>query len=76
MAKQKATTEEFSYEEALKEIETTLEKIEAGSLGVDELAQEVARVTTLLRSCRDRLYHTEEKIGKILEEPEREGGQE
>lgn len=70
MAKQKKNLEQLSYDEALKEIETTLEKIETGSLGVDELAGEVTRVTKLLKSCRDRLYRTEEKIGKILDEPD------
>jgi exodeoxyribonuclease VII small subunit len=64
----------LSYDEALKEIESTLEKIETGSLGVDELADEVARVTMLLKSCRDRLYRTEEKIGKILDESGPEKG--
>ena len=66
--------DQLSYDEALKEIESTLEKIETGSLGVDELAEEVARVTGLLKVCRDRLYRTEEKIGKILDEsgPEKE----
>ena len=72
MAKKDHKLEQLSYDEALKEIETTLEKIETGNLGVDELADEVARVTALLKSCRDRLYRTEEKIGKILDESEPE----
>jgi exodeoxyribonuclease VII small subunit len=72
MAKKDQKLEQLSYDEALKEIETTLEKIETGNLGVDELADEVARVTALLKSCRDRLYRTEEKIGKILDESEPE----
>jgi len=72
MAKKDQKLEQLSYDEALKEIETTLEKIETGNLGVDELADEVARVTSLLKSCRDRLYRTEEKIGKILDESEPE----
>ena len=72
MAKKEQKLEQLGYDEALNEIETTLEKIETGNLGVDELADEVARVTTLLKSCRDRLYRTEEKIGKILDESEQE----
>jgi len=68
MAKQKPASDKISYNDALKEIETILEKIESGNLGVDELAGEVARVTRLLRICRERLYRTEEKIGKILDE--------
>ncbi len=60
--------EKISYDDAVKEIETTLEKIEAGDLGVDELAEKVGRVTELLKICRDRLHKTEEQIDKILDE--------
>lgn len=60
--------EKISYDNAVKEIETTLEKIEAGDLGVDELAEKVGRVTELLKICRDRLHKTEEQIDKILDE--------
>ena len=60
--------ERISYDDAVKEIETTLEKIEAGDLGVDELAEKVRRVTELLKICRDRLHKTEEQIDKILDE--------
>jgi exodeoxyribonuclease VII small subunit len=58
----------ISYDDALKEIEDTLEKIETGNLGVDELADQVARVTGLLKECRQRLNDTEKKIGRILDE--------
>lgn len=60
--------EKISYDDAVKEIETTLEKIEGGDLGVDELAEKVRRVTELLKICRDRLHKTEEQIDKILDE--------
>ena len=64
------TKEKISYDDAIKEIESTLEKIEKGELGVDELARKVARVTELLKICRDRLHKTEEQIDKILDESE------
>ena len=59
--------EKISYDAAIQEIEAILEKIEEGDLGVDELAEKVNRVTTLLKVCRDRLYKTEEQINKILD---------
>ena len=62
------TKEKISYDNAIKEIESTLEKIEGGELGVDELAKKVARVTELLKICRDRLHKTETQIDKILDE--------
>ena len=59
--------EKISYDAAVKEIEEILAKIEEGTLGVDELAEKVNRVTLLLKTCRDRLYKTEEQINEILE---------
>lgn len=58
--------EKISYDAAVKEIETILEKIEGGELGVDELTGKVSRVTELLKICRDRLYKTESQIDEIL----------
>ena len=64
------TEEKISYADAVAEIEKILGLIEEGKLDVDELAEKVKRVTDLLKICRDRLYQTEEQIGKILEEEE------
>ncbi|MCK4745710.1 MAG: exodeoxyribonuclease VII small subunit [Bacteroidales bacterium] len=58
--------EKISYDTAVKEIESILALIEGGDLGVDELAEKVSRVTLLLKTCRDRLYKSEEQIDKIL----------
>ncbi|MCK5693680.1 MAG: exodeoxyribonuclease VII small subunit [Bacteroidetes bacterium] len=62
------TKEKISYNEAVSEIETILQKIEEGKLDVDELAEKVSRVTDLLKICRDKLYFTEKQIGEILDE--------
>lgn len=70
MASNNMAKEKISYDAAIQEIETILEQIENGTLGVDELAEKVARVTRLLNLCRERLYQTEEKIEKVLNEPE------
>ena len=68
------TKEKISYDDAVREIEEILRKIEEGDLGVDELAEKVDRVTRLLKICRDRLHKTEEKINQILDEGDREIG--
>ena len=62
--------EKINYDDAVMEIEEILAKIEEGTLGVDELAEKVNRVTLLLKICRDRLYKTEEQINQILDKPE------
>lgn len=60
--------EKTSYDDAVREIEIILEKIEGGDLEVDELAKKVQRVSELLKLCRDRLHKTEAQIDKILDE--------
>jgi exodeoxyribonuclease VII small subunit len=62
------TKEKISYSEAIEEIESILQKIEEGSLDVDDLDKKVRRVTDLLKLCRDRLHKTETQINKILDE--------
>ena len=59
---------EISYEASMIEIEEILEKIEAGDMGVDELAGKVSRVTELLKACRKKLHTTESRIKEILDE--------
>ena len=67
------TKEKISYSEAVTEIESILEKIEAGNLDVDDLTEKVGRVTKLLKICRDKLHKTEIQIENILEEGEGKG---
>jgi exodeoxyribonuclease VII small subunit len=62
------TKEKISYNDAIAEIESILDKIEGGKLSVDELAEKVKRVTELLKICRERLHLTESQINKILDE--------
>jgi exodeoxyribonuclease VII small subunit len=60
------TKEKISYNEAVAEIESILENIEAGNLDVDALTEKVSRVTQLLKICRDKLHKTETQIDQIL----------
>jgi len=59
-----------SYSEAMAEIEDILEKIENEELDVDELAEKVKRVSTLLKFCKDKLTKTNEQVEQILKEME------
>ena len=68
LALKQMTKEKISYNEAVTEIESILQKIEEDKLDVDELAEKVSRVTALLQICRDKLYLTEKQVGKILDE--------
>lgn len=59
-----------SYSEAMLEIEEILEKIENEELDVDELAEKVKRVSTLLKICKDKLYKTNAQVEQVLKEME------
>lgn len=60
----------ITYNEAIGEIEEILEKIENEELDVDELAEKVKRVSTLLKVCKDKLQKTNEQVEQILNEME------
>lgn len=64
------TAKKASYSEAMAEIEDILEKIESEELDVDELAEKVKRVSTLLKFCKDKLTKTNEQVEQILKEME------
>lgn len=65
MAQKKQT-----YREAITEIEEILACIENDELDLDELAEKVQRVSTLLKYCKDKLYKTQEEVEKVLKEME------
>jgi exodeoxyribonuclease VII small subunit len=59
---------EFSFTDAVGEIEKILQKIESGDLDVDKLAVEVKRASELIRQCQKKLHNTEEEINSIFKD--------
>jgi exodeoxyribonuclease VII small subunit len=59
---------EFSFSEAVVEIEAILKKIESGELDVDKLSEEVKRASELIKQCQKKLRTTEEEINSIFKE--------
>jgi exodeoxyribonuclease VII small subunit len=62
------TVKKITYSEAIAEIEAILEKIENEELDVDDLADKVARVSFLLKLCKEKLQKTNDQVEKILDE--------
>ncbi|MDD4144265.1 MAG: exodeoxyribonuclease VII small subunit [Prolixibacteraceae bacterium] len=60
--------QKITYNEAVNEIEEILNKIEQEEFDVDELAEKVKRVSTLLKICKDKLMKTNEQVEQILKE--------
>lgn len=58
----------MSYKDAVTEIEEILNKIENEEFDVDELAEKVKRVSTLLKICKDKLMKTNEQVEQILKD--------
>ena len=59
---------DFSFSEAVVEIEDILKKIESGELDVDKLSVEVKRASELIRQCQKKLRTTEEEINSIFKD--------
>jgi exodeoxyribonuclease VII small subunit len=59
-----------TYQEAVDEIDEILEKIENEELDVDELSDQVKRVSMLIKICKDKLHKTEVEVENILKEME------
>jgi exodeoxyribonuclease VII small subunit len=60
------TQKKPSYREAIAEIEEILSSIENNEPDIDELANKVKRVSTLLKLCKDKLYKTQNEVEKVL----------
>ena len=60
----------ISYNEAISEIEEILYKLENEEIDVDELSENVKKVSSLLKVCKDKLYKTEQDVEKILNDIE------
>jgi exodeoxyribonuclease VII small subunit len=63
---------EFSYSEALKELEEILSEIENDEPDLDLLSVKVKRATFLIKECKLRLRKTSEEIESILGDWEKE----
>ena len=56
----------MKYEEAVKELETIVRRMEANELDIDTLSTELKRAQELLRFCKDKLTKADEEVKKVL----------
>ena len=59
---------EFSFNDAVTEIENILHNIESGDLDIDKLSVEVKRASELIKECQKKLKITEEEINSIFKD--------
>ena len=56
----------IDYEQAMKELESIVAKMENDELDLDMMGKQLKRAQTLIKLCRDKLTKTDEEIKKIL----------
>jgi exodeoxyribonuclease VII small subunit len=61
-----AATSELGYANALAELEQILGELEASDVDVDQLADRVARATTLIAVCRQRIGSARTRIDEVI----------
>ena len=59
---------EFSFDDAVTEIEDILRNLENGELDIDKLSVEVKRASELIKQCQKKLKSTEDEINSIFKE--------
>lgn len=57
---------ELKYEEALKQLEAIVAKMESDELDIDSLGQQLKTAQLLIRQCKAKLTKADEEIKKIL----------
>ena len=60
--------EEIKYEQAVRELEEIVEKMENDELDIDQLSEQLKRAKLLVKLCRDKLTKSDEEIKKLLNE--------
>ena len=56
----------INYEQAMKELEAIVTKMESDELDLDAMSDQLKRAQSLIKTCRDKLTKTEEDIKRIL----------
>lgn len=58
----------IAYQDAVKELEAILKRIEGEGVDLDALAKDVERAALLITLCRDRIRSTEAQIRNVVAE--------
>ncbi|MBO5580679.1 MAG: exodeoxyribonuclease VII small subunit [Prevotella sp.] len=58
----------MKYEEALRQLDEIVQKMERNEYSIDELTTQLKKARELIQQCKDKLTKTDEDIKKILEE--------
>lgn len=60
--------EGMTYNQAVRELEAIVQKMESDSCDIDQLSNYTTRALELLKYCKERLFKTNEEVEKCLAE--------
>jgi exodeoxyribonuclease VII small subunit len=58
--------ENYSYKQAIEELENIVSEIESGNLDLDELLKKVERAATLIIFCKEKLKKSEITLEQVI----------
>lgn len=61
------TKQELKYEDAVRQLETIVDKLESNELGIDLLSSELKKAQQLIKLCKEKLTKTDNEIKKLLD---------
>ena len=61
------TKTEMKYEDAMRQIEEIVEKLENNELDIDTMGEQLKAAQKLIKLCKDKLTKTDNENKKILE---------
>ncbi len=68
MATKTPNTLTISYNEALEELQTILEELNAETLDIDHLSDKVKRANLLVTHCKGKILKTQKELDQIIAE--------
>ena len=61
---------EMKYEQAMRELEAIVRKMENNELDIDMLGSELKRAQTLIKICKDKLTKADKEVKNVLKNSE------
>lgn len=62
---------EIKYEEAVRQLEDIVAKMESNELDVDSLSQQLKTAQKLIKICKDKLNRADSDVKKILQDEDK-----
>lgn len=62
----------LTYEKAIQELQQIIDRLQNQTIGVDELAEQMAKATELIALCKEKLRMAKQQTEKLFEVSESE----